>query len=116
MIERFGVQPRPVTPSEHAADRETLILPVVDIVDGHAILDTSQLAKQPDWSYTAHDSGRWPAAVLGNQPVVIRSPVVAEDEHAGRMDAVVDEAFERLGAETEARSEPSRNPSEREVA
>lgn len=110
MIERFGVAPGPVAPSEHATDRETLILPVVDIVDGQAILDTSQLAKQPDWSYTAHDSGRWPAAVLGNQPVVIRSPGVLEDEHADRMDAVIDEEPQLPDAD------PWGSTTEREVA
>lgn len=109
MIERFGLSPGPVAPSEHANDRETLILPVVDIVDGHAILDTSQLAKQPDWSYSAHDSGRWPAAVLGNQPVVIRSPDVLEDEQADRMDAVIDEG-------PQVPPGPPGNTTEREVA
>ena len=51
-----------------AADR-VLIAPIVDIEDGQVVLDTSQADKQPDWSYEAEDSGRWPAAYLGDTPV-----------------------------------------------
>jgi NADH:ubiquinone oxidoreductase subunit F (NADH-binding) len=36
------------------------ILPIVDIRDGVAELDTHQLSKQPDWSYDATDSGKAP--------------------------------------------------------
>ena len=54
-----------------AADR-VLIAPIVDIEDGQVILDTSQADKQPDWSYEAEDSGRWPAAYLGDTPVDVR--------------------------------------------
>ena len=46
-----------------------LIAPIVDIEDGQVVLDTSQADKQPDWSYEAEDSGRWPAAYLGDTPV-----------------------------------------------
>jgi NADH-quinone oxidoreductase subunit F len=46
-----------------------LIAPIVDIEDGQVILDASQADKQPDWSYEAADSGRWPAAYLGDTPV-----------------------------------------------
>ena len=46
-----------------------LIAPIVDIDDGQVVLDTSQADKQPDWSYEAEDSGRWPAAHLGDTPV-----------------------------------------------
>lgn len=38
------------------------ILPLVDIVDGRAVLDLSHLSKQPDWSHDEVDSGAWPAA------------------------------------------------------
>jgi NADH-quinone oxidoreductase subunit F len=38
-----------------------LIAPIVDIVDGVAILDAHQAAKQPDWTFDATDSGRSPA-------------------------------------------------------
>jgi NADH:ubiquinone oxidoreductase subunit F (NADH-binding) len=45
------------------------ILPLVDIVDGRAVLDTSHLAKQPDWSHGEVDSGAWPAAL--GQPIEV---------------------------------------------
>jgi NADH:ubiquinone oxidoreductase subunit F (NADH-binding) len=38
-----------------------LIVPIVDIVEGAAVLDDGQLAKQPDWSFDAEDSGQSPA-------------------------------------------------------
>jgi NADH:ubiquinone oxidoreductase subunit F (NADH-binding) len=50
------------------ADR-VLIAPIVDIADGQVVLDPSQADKQPDWSYDDADSGRWPAASLGDTPV-----------------------------------------------
>jgi hypothetical protein len=37
------------------------ILPIADLVDGEAVLDQRQLAKQPDWTYDAVDSGQSPA-------------------------------------------------------
>jgi NADH:ubiquinone oxidoreductase subunit F (NADH-binding) len=89
ILGRFGTLPRPgPTASENAA---ALILPIVDIVDGRAVLDTSQLRKQPDWSYARRDSGRWPAAVLNNQPVTVHDPAVPEDEQSPRLGAVVTE-------------------------
>jgi NADH-quinone oxidoreductase subunit F len=42
------------------ADPE-LIAPIVDIVDGRAVLDEHQQAKQPDWTYDAEYSGKTPA-------------------------------------------------------
>jgi len=44
---------RPVEPE--------LIAAVVDIEDGRAVLDERQRQKQPDWSYDAVYSGKWPA-------------------------------------------------------
>jgi NADH:ubiquinone oxidoreductase subunit F (NADH-binding) len=44
---------RPVEPE--------LIAAVVDIEDGQAVLDERQREKQPDWSYDAVYSGKWPA-------------------------------------------------------
>jgi NADH:ubiquinone oxidoreductase subunit F (NADH-binding) len=38
-----------------------LVAPLVDIVDGRAVLDETQAAKQPDWTYSEVDSGRSPA-------------------------------------------------------
>jgi hypothetical protein len=37
------------------------IAPVVDIVDGRAVLNRNQASKQPDWTHDDHDSGEWPA-------------------------------------------------------
>jgi NADH:ubiquinone oxidoreductase subunit F (NADH-binding) len=79
----------PTGPAQHGTSAESLVLPIVDIVEGRAVLDVSQLTKQPDWSHGPRDSGRWPAAVLSNQPVTIRTPVVPEDEHSDRLDAIV---------------------------
>ena len=44
---------RPVEPE--------LIAAIVDIDDGHVLLDERQREKQPDWTFEAVDSGRWPA-------------------------------------------------------
>lgn len=41
---------------------EELVLPVVDIVGGRAVLDTSHLTKQPDWTHNPVDSGTVPFA------------------------------------------------------
>jgi NADH:ubiquinone oxidoreductase subunit F (NADH-binding) len=38
-----------------------LIAPIVDIIDGRAVLDESHIGKQPDWSYDETSSGEWPA-------------------------------------------------------
>ena len=44
---------RPVEPE--------LIAAIVDIEDGRAVLDERQREKQPDWTYDAVYSGKWPA-------------------------------------------------------
>jgi NADH:ubiquinone oxidoreductase subunit F (NADH-binding) len=38
-----------------------LIVPIVDIVDGRAVLDEHQATKQPDWTFDAEFSGKSPA-------------------------------------------------------
>jgi hypothetical protein len=38
-----------------------LIVPIVDIVDGRAVLDEHQAGKQPDWTYDEEYSGKSPA-------------------------------------------------------
>jgi NADH:ubiquinone oxidoreductase subunit F (NADH-binding) len=43
-----------------AAEPE-LIAPIVDIVDGRAVLDEKHAAKQPDWTFDAVTSGQAPA-------------------------------------------------------
>jgi hemerythrin-like domain-containing protein len=69
-------------------DAPSFVVPLVDIVDGQAVLDTSQHLKQPDWSHADRDSGAWPAARLGNQPVVVGIPRIRENRNASRMNAV----------------------------
>jgi NADH:ubiquinone oxidoreductase subunit F (NADH-binding) len=71
ILERFGLDRSTVRDPEEAVDERSLILPLVDIVAGRAVLDTSHLGKQPDWTHGTRDSGTWPAARLGNQPVTI---------------------------------------------
>jgi NADH:ubiquinone oxidoreductase subunit F (NADH-binding) len=44
-----------------AAVEPALIAPILDLVDGRAVLDEHQRAKQPDWTYDAEDSGQSPA-------------------------------------------------------
>jgi hypothetical protein len=41
------------------------IAELVDIVDGRATIDSSQISKQPDWTFSAQWSGKTPAARLG---------------------------------------------------
>lgn len=38
-----------------------LVAPIVDLVDGEAVLDESQWTKQPDWTHDPTDSGQPPA-------------------------------------------------------
>src|SRR5690606_20224140 len=40
--------------------RPVLIAPLVDIVDGVAVLDETQADKNPDWTYDGPDSGKAP--------------------------------------------------------
>jgi NADH-quinone oxidoreductase subunit F len=44
---------RPVPPE--------LIAAIIDVEDGRAVLDERQREKQPDWTFDAVDSGKWPA-------------------------------------------------------
>jgi hypothetical protein len=62
------------TASPPAAPEPALVVPIDNIIGGRVILDAGQLAKQPDWSYDAVDSGAAPAARLGNTPVSIDLP------------------------------------------
>ncbi|MGH9134925.1 MAG: NADH-ubiquinone oxidoreductase-F iron-sulfur binding region domain-containing protein, partial [Ilumatobacteraceae bacterium] len=56
-----------------AAAEAYAVAPIAAIDDGLVILDPSQARKQPDWSYDYVDSGRWPAAYLGDTPVDVRT-------------------------------------------
>jgi hypothetical protein len=46
-----------------------LVAPIVDLVDGRAVLDDAQRTKQPDWTHDAVDSGQWPADRLDDHRV-----------------------------------------------
>ena len=46
------------------AAEPVLIAPMLDLVDDRAILDESQLRKQPDWSYGDSWSGKSPADLI----------------------------------------------------
>lgn len=81
-------------PSAEPADPSHLVLPMVDLVDGVAVLDSGHLDKQPDWSFDPRDSGEWPAQRLADQPVRIGSPSVPEsgappDDPAATSDSAV---------------------------
>jgi NADH-quinone oxidoreductase subunit F len=39
-----------------------LVAAIVDIENGRAVIDVDHARKQPDWTYNAIDSGKWPAA------------------------------------------------------
>ena len=71
-----------------SADDAALILPVVDIIEGRAVLDTAQGTKNPDWTHSQRDSGSWPAARLGNVPIQIGPARVPENLTASRMASV----------------------------
>jgi NADH-quinone oxidoreductase subunit F len=57
----FPSEARAHTTADAPAVEPELIAPIVDIDNGQAVLDASHHHKQPDWSYDAADSGKWPA-------------------------------------------------------
>lgn len=46
----------------------TLVAPIIDIVDGRAVLDQTQADKQPDWTHDGPDSGKTPVERFGFGP------------------------------------------------
>ena len=54
------------------------MLPIVDLVEGQAILDTSHADKQPDWTYEPTWSGASPVDLLADQPVHVERPAIRE--------------------------------------
>ena len=59
---------------EPAAAQETpgpIVLPIIDMADHAAVLDTDHLDKRPDWTAGGADSGSWPAQRLADLPVEI---------------------------------------------
>ncbi len=49
-----------------------LIAPIVDLVHGRAVVDTTQIDKLPDWSNGETDSGTVPAELYGDAAVAVR--------------------------------------------
>ena len=47
------------------------VLPILDLFEGVAVSDESNLTKQPDWSHNPVDSGRFPAQLLQDTPIDI---------------------------------------------
>ena len=41
-----------------------VVAPILDLVDGVALIDEGQASKQPDWSFDLTDSGRAPTDAL----------------------------------------------------
>jgi NADH-quinone oxidoreductase subunit F len=56
------------------------IVPMVDLVGGKAVLDTSHLDKRPDWTSVGDepDSNQWPIERLADQPVEVSAVHVVE--------------------------------------
>jgi NADH-quinone oxidoreductase subunit F len=56
------------------------IVPMVDLVEGQAVLDTSHLEKRADWTRVGEepDSDEWPVERLANQPTEATAVHVAE--------------------------------------
>ena len=76
-------------------DEVNAIVPLVEIVDGRAVLDVASIEQRPDWSYPEDgpDSGAWPAQHLADEPVTVRPA------HTPEPDEAADEAQEDLGAD-----------------
>ncbi len=63
-------------PTLDVVHSEYPVVPLVDLIDGHAMLDLAHLDKRSDWTYPGEqpDSGIWPVHRLANQPVEITRP------------------------------------------
>jgi hypothetical protein len=81
-----------------------LIAPIVDLVHGRAVVDTTQIDKLPDWSRGGADSGSVPAELYGDVAVAVR--VQATRTHGadvGHEVSTVGEAFPTGGPSAAAR-------------
>ena len=65
-------------PEVAASDRQrtSVIVPLLDIVDGVALLDESYGSKNFDWSYNQADSGVFPAQLFQDVPMNLEPPLV----------------------------------------
>jgi len=68
-------------PEPAAEDADLMaIVPLVDIIDGVALLDLSHRDKAPDWTYPDEQPSRpvWPIQRLADQPVTLHRPHTPE--------------------------------------
>jgi len=82
-------------------DAVNAIVPLVEIVDGRALLDIASMAKRPDWSYPEEgpDTGQWPAQHLADQSVTVRAshtPELTGEADAAEGHPGADHAFDPL--------------------
>ena len=49
-----------------------VVAPIIDMIDGQAILDATFADKNPDWSHGGVDSGSVPAELYADTPVAVR--------------------------------------------
>ncbi len=61
ILRLFPDELRAHTDGGRAASRRELIVPIVELEDGHAVLDEGYLAKKPDWTFDETYSGQSPA-------------------------------------------------------
>ena len=61
ILELFPDQVRAHVDGQAEAAEVELITPILDLVDGRAVLDHAHLDKQPDWGFADVDSGQSPA-------------------------------------------------------
>ncbi len=61
ILELFGEEVEQHRDKSGAPSSPTLIAAIYDLVEGRAVLDERQAAKQPDWTYDEIYSGQWPA-------------------------------------------------------
>ena len=68
---RWSPSPRVAPGGTDWDDEVNAIVPLVEIVEGRAVLDVASAAKRADWSYPEDgpESGAWPAQHLADQPV-----------------------------------------------
>jgi len=73
ILNRFDREVRAHLDGSAPAAEPVLIAPIADIVEGRAVLESSQITKQRDWTHDERDSGAWPAARLEDTPVRIET-------------------------------------------
>jgi NADH-quinone oxidoreductase subunit F len=57
---------------ERQAAERYVVAPMIDLIDGQALLDATVFEKNPDWSYGGTDSASAPAELYADTPVAVR--------------------------------------------